>query len=414
MRKQREIAVPAARRINSTGLRLKLIVCSLLLFGDIFGVMSTRLFAQDSASQERPQAFYTVIPPKGGVSAEAIRAGSANATSIPLWTYSIKSPLDNNTYSGTMVGRSPFFHGARTTNIPVVIVPLIMKFSTGATFDPTATDSTCSPSGTPLALTQQSPIFVPLDIQMGGTDIGITQYEDAFQRGNFFSEVSPTGARYHTVLSPVTTLSAVTVTIPAADGTVFSDSQFGGCGGTIGVMNINWFDPEVTGTIIPSLASSGVGPTTFPIFVLKNVVMTSGTPSFPSNCCILGYHGAFGSPLQTYSPFDYDTSGIFSGVHDVSTLGHEAGEWMDDPVGTNPTPAWGHTGQVSGCQSNLEVGDPLSGTDFPALTESNGFAYHPQELAFFSWFYRQVPSIGVNGFYSDNDTFSSDAGAACN
>jgi hypothetical protein len=68
---------------------------------------------------------------------------------------------------------------------------------------------------------------------------------------------------------------------------------------------------------------------------------------------------------------------------------------------------------VSGCQGNLENGDPLSGTEFPALLASNGFTYHPQELAFFSWFYRQVPSIGVNAWYSDNGTFASDAGAAC-
>ena len=36
-------------------------------------------------------------------------------------------------------------------------------------------------------------------------------------------------------------------------------------------------------------------------------------------------------------------------------------------IATNPTPKWGHIGQVSGCQSNLEVGDPLSGTNAPAV-----------------------------------------------
>jgi hypothetical protein len=78
---------------------------------------------------------------------------------------------------------------------------------------------------------------------------------------------------------------------------------------------------------------------------------------------------------------------------------------MNDPLTTNPTPAWGHVGQVSGCQSNLEVGDPLSGTTFPVML--NGFTYHPQELAFFSWFYRQKPSIAVNNWYSDQGTFGS-------
>ena len=405
----------ADRKTNLATLLMKLGVCAALVFANVLSV-SASLFAQDQAQQERPQAYYTVIPHKSVIPGAFV--APVSGTTIPLWNYSIKSPLDNNTYSGTMVGRSPFFHGARTTNVPTIIVPLKIVFSGGATFDPTATDSTCSPSGTPLSLTQHSPLFTPLDITMGGVDMGVTQYIDAFQRANFFTEVSPTGSRYHTALSPVTTLSAVTVNVPAADGSVFSTTSFGGCGGTIGVMNINWFDPEVTGTIIPSLAASGVGPSNFAFFVLKNVVMTSGTPSFPSNCCILGYHSAFaaaGSPVQTYSPADYDTSGIFSGVSTVTAMSHEIGEWMDDPIPTNiaSTPAWGHIGQVGGCQTNLEVGDPLSGTEFPPLLASNGVTYHMQELAFFSWFYRQVPSIGVSGFYSDNDTFSSDAGAVC-
>jgi hypothetical protein len=402
------------RSAHGTNLRtvlMKLGVCAALLFAIVFGTTAS-LFAQDAATVERPQAYFTVLPPKG-INAQDVIA-PASATTIPMWNYSVTSPLDGHTYSGTMVGRSPFFHGARTTDVTTVIVPLKIVFSTGATFDPTATDSSCSPSGTPLSLTQKSPLFTPLDISMGGVDMGVTQYEDAFQRANFWTNVSPTGSSYHTVLSPVTALSsAVTVNVPAADGSVFSTTPYGGCGGTIGVMNINWFDPEVTGTIIPSLAGSGVGPTSLPIFLLKNVVMTSGTPSFPSNCCILGYHGAFGNPLQTYAPVDYDTSGIFTGVSTLTAMSHEIGEWMNDPVGNNPTPAWGHTGQVSGCQSNLEVGDPLSGTEFPALLASNGFTYHMQELAFFSWFYRQVPSIGVNDWYSDNGTFSQDAGAAC-
>jgi hypothetical protein len=395
---------------NARTLLLKLGVCAALLFAGVL-VLTASLFAQDSAQLERPQAYFTVIPHKD--IAPGAMVAPVVGTTIPLWSYSIKSPLDNNTYSGTMVGRSPFFHGARTTNVPTIIVPLKIVFSGGATFDPTATDSTCSPSGTPLNLTQHSPLFTALDITMGGVDMGVTQYIDAFQRANFFTNVSPTGSRYHTALSPVTTLAAVTINVPAGDGWVFSDSGFGGCGGTIGVMNINWFDPEITGTIMPSLAASGVGPTTFPIFLMKNVVMTSGTPSFPSNCCILGYHGAFGSPLQTYSPVDYDTSGIFSGVSTVTAMSHEIGEWMDDPVGNNPTPLWGHVGQVGGCQSNLEDGDPLSGTEFPPLLASNGVTYHMQELAFFSWFYRQVPSIGAKVWYAYNGTLTHDAGAAC-
>jgi hypothetical protein len=48
------------------------------------------------------------------------------------------------------------------------------------------------------------------------------------------------------------------------------------------------------------------------------------------------------------------------------------------------------------------------------IVGSNGFGYHLQELAFFSWFFR-TPSIGAGAcaFYSDNGTLALDAGAAC-
>jgi hypothetical protein len=44
----------------------------------------------------------------------------------------------------------------------------------------------------------------------------------------------------------------------------------------------------------------------------------------------------------------------------------------------------------------------------------NGFNYHPQEMAFFSWFFRQHPSLGAGGKFSNNGQFTTDAGAVCN
>jgi hypothetical protein len=101
----------------------------------------------------------------------------------------------------------------------------------------------------------------------------------------------------------------------------------------------------------------------------------------------------------------FDSSG--SGDPDVAVLSHEIAEWYDDPYGNNPTPPWGHIGQVTGCQRNLEVGDPLTGVLWPPVEMNNGFAYHLQETAFFSWFYRQVPSIGLAGWYSSFGTLLS-------
>jgi hypothetical protein len=144
-------------------------------------------------------------------------------------------------------------------------------------------------------------------------------------------------------------------------------------------------------------------PTTFPIFLVKNIVFYDGTQS---NCCDLGYHSAFNNPSfgndpQTYAIVDCDSSGDFGPVQDSTTLSHEVAERANDPYVNNPTPAWGHTGQITGCQSNLEDGDPLSGTVFPVTIGTK--TYHLQELAFFGWFFDY--NGGVNGWYSTQGSF---------
>ena len=85
---------------------------------------------------------------------------------------------------------------------------------------------------------------------------------------------------------------------------------------------------------------------------------------------------------------------------------------MDDPLGTNATPAWGNVGQVSGCQGNLENGDPLSGKMMPAYM-LGGKAFHIQELAFFSWYFNKkgTASLGAGGKFSSNATFAGPAKA---
>lgn len=354
---------------------------------------------------------YSAVKPLWGVDHEKVKAAIASGSSgmIPMWTFNVTSTRDGNPYSGEMVGKSAFSDPNSSTSVLTQIVPVIFVMPDGGVFDPTIPDPcAAAPGGSAVSLTLGSPIFGSTRFTLNG-DTGDTQYLDAFQRANFAKVV---GQRYHTLLSE-RTLPAITVNVPSGRGATFNDQAlFGLCGAT-GVIDINWWDPYVTGTLIPSLASQGVDPSTFPIFLFDNVVMSVGSPSLFKKCCILGYHGAFGFPAQTYSPLDFDTSGIFgAGTNDTAVMSHEVGEWMDDPLGTNPTPAWGHVGQVPGCQNNLEVGDPLSGTDIPTVTMPNGFTYHLQELAFFSWFYG-APSIGSGGLFSDNGTFKTDAGPVC-
>lgn len=350
------------------------------------------------------KGYFTVKPhPHPEQAGEFVEQGAAG-TGLTMWSYSQKSTRDGNTYSGSMVGASPYTSNA-TTTITTQIIPVIFTIGT-TVFNPTKADATCEGGKVPLTLLKQSPIYAKAAFTLNGVNVGSGQYIDDFQRANFWGPVSADGGKYHTNLKAVT-LAAVKVN-PGANGAIV---YTGGCE-ALGGVDINWWDSYVTGTLIPSLASKGVGPTTFPVFVMYNVVMYNGSPS---NCCYLGYHGAYGNPVQTYSPFEFDSTGAFNngdGWTDTYVAAHEVGEWMDDPLGSNPVPAWGHVGQQGGCQNNLEVGDPLSGRNAITKKMSNGFTYHLQELAFYSWFY-SAPSIGAGGLFSDNGTFTTDAGAVC-
>lgn len=198
---------------------------------------------------------------------------------------------------------------------------------------------------------------------------------------------------------------STTATVYSLSGTQCGNGATTNPAAKIAVVNINTVDSALQSYI----TAHGLNASQFPFFVTYNAVMSVGGANNLNNCCVLGYHNALGTPGQTYgiAEFEGRDQTVFSGVADVASASHELTEWIDDPSGGNPTPPWGGIGQVSGCQSNLEVGDPLSGTLMPAVT-TNGFTYHVQELAYFSWFYGGT-SLGAGGKDSTNGTF---AGAA--
>jgi hypothetical protein len=359
---------------------------------------------------------------------------------LPLWTFRVHSSRDGNSYSGAMVGKNPFRDPGKT-KVSTKVIPLIIKTQLVATsfdpktgnlgtapgntaFDPTSPDSTnpclSAPNNVATHLVSQSPIFTPTKFVFGATNVGTTTYNDAFQRANFWNILGEDRDSYHVLLDPVQVLDPITLEVPDVYGVAIANLLLLGppafCA-PLGIVDINWFDTYLTGTVVPALAKeNNLDPTNLPIFLVYNVVWASPANSL-AGCCALGYHGTTGFPIptQTYSPAEFDTTGVFTSdgsILDTEVLSHEIDEWMNDPMISNPTPPWGHTGQVSGCQANLEVGDPLSGTDMPLVTMPNGFKYHLQELAFFSWFFG-APSIGVNGWFSDNGTFLTDAGAPC-
>lgn len=397
-------------RFNLKYLWLLLVVCC-----------PAMMFSQNHSQLPKLHAYTAVRPAHVTPGAAA-----ATASSLPVWSFSTTSSRDGNNYSGVMVGTSPFDGGDGSTSVRTQVIPLIIKVhrvATGinskgilsvksgdVTFDPTVAETACmtAPNDVPLKVFMQSPILKTADFTFGETNVGSAQYVDAFQRANFWTQI---GSDYHVKLDPVRVLSSIVIDVPNDRG--LSLGIFGSCA-PLGIFDINFMDALLTNTILPALASKGVNPGTFPIFLMSNVVMSIGNPKNLNQCCVLGYHGATGTgAIQTYSPMDFDMTGLFgSGIFDTSVAAHEVGEWMDDPYGNNPTPAWGHTGQVGFCQNNLEVGDPLTGTNIPTVTMPNGFTYHLQELAFFSWFYG-APSIAANGWFSDNGTFATDAGPVC-
>jgi hypothetical protein len=356
------------------------------------------------------------------------RANAAAAQpQLPIWTYQTVSPLTGSAYGGYMVGANPFFRGARATTIPVVLVPFRVEFTNTtsgftATFDPsTAPDAACTAGQTAMSLVENSPIFQSRPWTLNGVDVGTTQYLDAFQRSNFWQYVQNTGDAYHTLLS-WTVGEPLTLPIRYASAALAAEVRVGaptsctnpdGAGAINGAAYQGIVDFNVlVGAMTGYIASHQITPDQFPIFILYNV-------EYSQNGLIYlgGYHfseasypQALISPGQTFAMANFRTNG--TGPFDVSILSHEIAEWMDDPGGYNAVPAWGNIGEVTGCKRALEVGDPLTETDLPPISGPNGFAYHLQELAYFSWFLR-IPSISAGGLMSDNGTLTTNAGPVC-
>jgi hypothetical protein len=296
-------------------------------------------------------------------------APTGNSTSLTQWKGTF-TDLTKRKISFTMVGTDPTSTNTSSTT-PVYIIPVKLKYGKtngNHTFDPKTT--VLSNGKTVINNIIASPLFDPsLDFTQGGTDLGTTQYIDAFQRGNFWSTVAGE-PNYHVLLGKPVVLAEKTITVPASLGSVVNN-PFGS--GIVGLYDINAFDNQLQ---VWMAAQKKITPGVLPIFIFYDIYLTEG-----GSCCIGGYHSANGvQPSgQTYSVSTYvDSPGAFS--QDVSALSHEIGEWLDDPFTNNHV----------NCQDNniLEVGDPLEGTSnyggYPYTL--NGFTYNLQSLVFIGYF----------------------------
>jgi len=325
--------------------------------------------------------FFMVLP-RATSAQNGLRINAATAN-IPMWSSSFT--FQGQTFPFTMIGTNPA-SGSATTLVPVVIIPLRFTFSNGTSLS--ATSVVCNDTQTAVQRVQNSPIFQNATFAPGGTNVGTTQYEDAYPRANFWSSVSTFSQNYHVLLN-FTTAALQTINVRRRSGTTVA----GPCA-RIGEVDINFFDTQAQ-AIINNL---GIPATSLPLFISYNTFETSG-----GSCCILGYHSA-NSTNHTYAVAAYNDPNVFSvPIQDIHALSHEIGEWMDDPFGNNIVPAWGNVGQVSGCQNNLENGDPVTGIAFTVT--QNGFTYHPEDLVFLPWFSRQSPSSSVNHWYTFLNSF---------
>ena len=202
-----------------------------------------------------------------------------------------------------------------------------------------------------------SPIFQSnVDFVQTGTDVGTTQFTDAFQRSNLWG-IGGNASGYHVLLGTPTVLPEQTLTVPKADGLVTT---------TFGVKvveaGINWFD----GQIQPLITKLKIPANALPIFVTTQTYLLQNNKS---GCCIGGYHSYTGT--TAYRHFTYiQKPGAFA--QDVSALSHELAEWLDDP----------ETNNNSAC-GIYEVGDPLEReANYGGVPYTvNGFTYNLQDEA---------------------------------
>jgi hypothetical protein len=325
---------------------------------------------------------------------------ATGAPVTPLTTWNGSFVYKGVTYKYNMVGTTP--STGTSTTVPSFIIPVALQYKSGTTtttFSPAAIQSNGKNA---VANTIASPIFQNMDwVAPNGTDLGTTQYEDAFQRGNFWGQVSAAPG-YHVLFGAPRVGPLQTVVVPAADGHVATEF-----GVKVGLADINWFDATVIQPIIAK--AKAIQPNTLPIFMTYNVYLTSG------GCCIGGYHSSTGNIAapQAYSHFTYiGTPGAFS--QDVGALSHEVGEWVDDPLvvntNGNPVPSRCGFGAI------LEVGDPeevfANYGDFPYTV--GGFTYNLQDLTYLEYFGApNTTSVGGELTFHNNPfglTFCSNGG----
>jgi hypothetical protein len=331
----------------------------------------------------------------------------------PLWPLNVGvSPVNKQSYLDTLLGVPP--GDAKSANIGLFVITWKFEFSNGLVTD--GTKPSCGESTSVVNRYFDSPLINDANFTSNGVSVGDREYVDAFQTAEFTGTGWSSKWRTNFVYAlPKKTYWIITIKVPAADGHAVNVQ---GCSNPFGYLNLNWADAQVQNWI----QKLGYTHAYIPFNLFNNTVMYTVNKNGTTSCCVIGYHSNYGTSTynQVYGVGSYVEPGLFSGLSDVAALSHEMAELTNNPLVTsatqgNATPAWGHIGQVSGCQGNFEVGDPLSGHQWTYTF--NGFNYHLQDLAFISWFYRlksgSHAKFGTDGKFSFRGTLTTDQSTVC-
>jgi hypothetical protein len=346
--------------------------------------------AQTQAGSDRRDPIFLTLPSQH-VDFASLDAQRDASETIPFYSGTIRSPLDHVDYSYRIVGSDPT-KSDTTTDVLYKPIALKVHFADGTVLDPMK--PACGDTVSVSDRFFRGPNFARVALTSNGVSVGDVQLTDGFQRAEFWEVLK--GPHYHTVLKAAGAPMVVDITAP--DDSIVRDGVCAGPDHKVGGVDVDWMERTVV-----SLAKTLAKTNEIALFLTYNVFGTSG-----GRCCISGFHDAFGTAdgTQVYGIGAYNDSGTLRHAveTDINVLTHELGDILNDPFPLpdreiNIVPPWGGIGQVpkGACQNTLETGDPLTGTAFEVRYD--GFTYHPQDLAFFSWFYR-TRSIGTGEAYS--------------
>jgi chitinase len=317
----------------------------------------------------------------------ALLPAATSGQTVPTFHYKFEA----NTY--TLVGSDPAI--GRTTEIPVVVVPVSLSFASSRQ---PPLDGTAD-----VAALLRSPVFTAFSF--GGQ--GDLQYGDAMLRATL-----PHAQNWHTILAKSDVIKTVHIAVPAAFGYVLSSKA---SGRLLGIADIEYVQRELFKQV-PKQNGKLV------IAVTHNAAYYAEGDA--TICCLWGTHGSDAATGNSFVLASY-LSAAPSVVQDqdVQPLTEQLGEFINDPLHDplirqgkghmpgNQLPRWirpstmrpgdqGRCGgdRVASAYFLLEPTDTNRKNNLPyssAFVAKNGTAeYHVQNVALLAWYLGSAGKAG--------------------